>query len=348
MPSSLECGPAGRVAVVTTGPRQVEVRPEARPAPGEGELVVETLATGICGSDIHLFQGDHPYARYPLVQGHETVGRVAALGPGADPALSGALVVVEPTLECGSCAECARGAYNRCERLEVIGVQRPGSLGGRFVTRVEKAHRVPETADPATWALVEPVAVGCHAVARAAVEAGDVVVVLGAGVIGLSIALALAALAPGAVLVVEPSDERRRRVEALGLGAPVSPPDAAGALASLRPAGADVVFEATGVPAVLGEAHELARPGGRVVVVGQGAGSFSMPMIAMTRKELTLVGSRNSARQFPAAIELLGSSPAFVEAVVTHRFEPRAAAAAFAELTSPGTAALKILLEFAS
>jgi threonine dehydrogenase-like Zn-dependent dehydrogenase len=172
-------------------------------------------------------------------------------------------------------------------------------------------------------------------------------VILGAGVIGLSIALALTRRSPEQVIVVEPNDVRRRRVQNLGLGNSMGPSDAQSVLSGLRPSGADVVFEATGVTEVLGEAHQLVRPGGRIVVVGQGAGSFSMPMIVMTRKELTLVGTRNSARQFPAAIELLGSSPAFVESVVTHRFHPRDAGNAFAELTTPGTVALKVLLDFA-
>ena len=111
----------------------------------------------MCGSDLHLFQGDHPYAHFPLAQGHEAVGRVVAVGAGVDASLEGALVVVEPTLECGECPECRRGAYNRCERLNVVGVQVDGSLAGRFVTRAVKAHRVPDDADPARWALVEPV-----------------------------------------------------------------------------------------------------------------------------------------------------------------------------------------------
>jgi 2-desacetyl-2-hydroxyethyl bacteriochlorophyllide A dehydrogenase len=309
--------------------------------------VVEALATGLCGSDAHLFRGDHPYARYPLSQGHETVGRVSALGMDADPTLQDALVVVEPTLECGSCDECLRGAYNRCERLEVLGVQRDGSLAGRFVTRTTKVHRVPESSDPSSWALVEPMAVACHAVARSDVQPGDLTVILGAGVIGLSIALVLTQRDAERVIVVEPSEVRRRRVQSLGLGIPVDPSSTESVLSDLRPSGADVVFEATGLPEILSEAHHLVRPGGRIVVVGQGAGSFSLPMIVMTRKELTLVGTRNSAGEFPAAIELLGSSPAFVESVVTHRFHPRDAARAFAQLTTPGTTALKILLDFA-
>lgn len=309
--------------------------------------MVEALATGLCGSDVHLFRGDHPYARYPLTQGHETVGRVSALGMDADPTLKDALVVVEPTLECGSCAECLRGAYNRCERLEVLGVQRDGSLAGRFVTRTTKVHRVPESSDPSSWALVEPMAVACHAVARSEVHSRDLVVILGAGVIGLSIGLALTQLGPERVIVVESSEVRRRRVQTLGLGTPVEPSSVQSVLSELGPSGADVVFEATGVPEVLSEAHHLVRPGGRIVVVGQGAGSFSLPLIVMTRKELTLVGTRNSAGEFPAAIELLRSSPAFVESVVTHRFHPRDAGNAFAQLTMPGTAALKVLLDFA-
>jgi L-iditol 2-dehydrogenase len=337
----------GRVAVVTTAPGELEIGPEADPSPGAGEVVVETLATGICGSDLHLFMGDHPYAHFPLAQGHEAVGRVVALGPGADAALEGTLVAIEPTLECGECAECRRGAYNRCERLQVVGVQRDGSLAGRFVTRATKAHAVADDDDPARWALVEPVAVACHALERSRASAGDVVVILGAGVIGVSIALAASRASPEAVVVVEPNEVRRRRITELGLGTAVPPEEAEAAVARSRPSGADVVFEATGVPEVLGDSHRLVRPGGTIVVVGQGSGSFSMPLIVMTRKELTLVGTRNSAHDFPAAIELLAGSPEFIRSVVTHRFHPRAAPEAFGELTTPGTAALKILLSFA-
>ena len=324
----------GRVAVVTTAPRCVEVEPEADPSPGPGEIVIETVATGICGSDLHLFQGDHPYAHFPLAQGHEAVGRVVELGAGLDFALEGALVVVEPTLECGECPECSRGAYNRCERLEVIGVQLDGSLAGRFVTRAVKAHSVLEDDDPARWALAEPLAVACHAVNRSPVGEGDLAVVLGAGVIGLSIGLAVSRRRPEALVIVEPTEIRRRRV-------------AEETVTALRPSGADVVFEATGIPDVVGDSHRLARPGGTVVVVGQGAGSFEMPLIVMTRKELTLVGTRNSAGDFPAAIELLAGAPEFARGVITHRFHPRAAAEAYAELTTPGTDALKVLLSYA-
>ncbi len=337
-------GSSARVAVVTTRVGTFALEPEAAPSPAAGEVVVETLATGICGSDLHLFSGDHPYAVYPLVQGHEVVGRVAEVGSGVDASLVGTLAVVEPTMECGKCPECARGAYNRCERLQVIGVQRPGSLGGRFLSRAGKLHRVPESDDPTPWALVEPVAVACHAVARSAVEEGDVVVVLGAGVIGLSIALALRGRRPRMVMVVEPSETRRDRVVDLGLGHAVAPDRLAEELAKLQPSGADVVFEATGSAAVLGGAHELVRPGGQILVVGQSGADFSLPMIVMTRKELSLVGTRNSARQFPAAIDLLARTPEFAASVITHRMPARDASSAFAELLSPGTPALKVML----
>ena len=135
--------------------------------------------------------------------------------------------------------------------------------------------------------------------------------------------------------------------EELGLGAAVDPEGVEALLADRQPSGADVVFEATGVPEVLGDSHRLVRPGGRIVVVGQGAGSFSLPMIVMTRKELTLVGTRNSAGQFPAAIELVRGAPEFVESVITHRLHPSAAEEAFAKLTARGTNALKVLLTFA-
>jgi 2-desacetyl-2-hydroxyethyl bacteriochlorophyllide A dehydrogenase len=336
--------PDERVAVITAAAGTFRLEPAAAPSPGPGEVVVAALATGICGSDLHLFSGDHPYASYPLVQGHEVVGHVDEIGAGVDAGLLGRLIVVEPTMECGSCPECARGAYNRCENLQVIGVQRAGSLGGRFITRASKLHGVPDTADESAWALVEPVAVACHAVARSAVVEGDVVVVLGAGVIGLALALALGERHLRELIVVEPSEQRRRRVDELGLGRAVSPEELAGELARAQPAGADVIFEATGSAAVLGGAHELARPGGQIVVVGQSGASFSLPMIVMTRKELSLIGTRNSANQFPVAIALLAANPAFSASVITHRFPAREAQAAFGELLTPGTPALKILL----
>jgi threonine dehydrogenase-like Zn-dependent dehydrogenase len=209
---------------------------------------------------------------------------------------------------------------------------------------VAKLHPVPATDDPESWALVEPLAVACHAVARSAVDGESVAIVLGAGVIGVSIALALRELAPRHVIVVEPSEPRRARVAALGLGQAVAPEDLAAELARLQPAGADVVFEATGSAAVLGGAHELARPGGQIVVVGQSGDSFSLPMIVMTRKELSLIGTRNSAGQFPAAIELLRRTPEFAASVITDRLPAREAASAFRMLLAPGTAAFKVLL----
>ena len=124
----------------------------------------------------------------------------------------------------------------------------------------------------------------------------------------------------------------------------MAPEGIAAELARVQPAGADVVFEATGSAAVLGGAHELTRPGGQIVVVGQSGDSFSLPMIVMTRKELSLLGTRNSAKQFPYAIELLGRHPEFAAGVITDRVPARAAAAAFAKLMTPGTTAFKVLL----
>ena len=142
---------------------------------------------------------------------------------------------------------------------------------------------------------------------------------LGAGVIGVSIALALRERGPERVIVVEPSEVRRERVTALGLGRAVAPDRVGAELARFQPGGADVVFEATGSAPVLGGAHEIVRPGGQIVVVGQSGDSFSLPMIVMTRKELSLIGTRNSANQFPHAIDLLDRHPEFAASVITDR-----------------------------
>lgn len=308
--------------LVTTAPRRVEVLDGPEPMAHDGEAVLAIEAVGICGSDIHLFTGDHPYSRFPNVQGHEFAGRILALPPGDPGALRvGQRVAVEPLITCGECLPCRRDRANCCVNMRTFGAHLDGALAERLSvpTRllVDADDLTPELA-----ALIEPISIGVHAVARSGTVAGDRVAVLGAGPIGQAILLAAVDLGAH-VLVV---DRLHSRLDlARELGAEVTVARSTETLAErlsdwTEGEGPVVVFEATGVPAVLEEAVDLVAPSGTVVVVGLSNGAVRIPMISFTRKELTVVGSRNNQGRFPLAADLVRRRRTQVERLISHRF----------------------------
>ncbi len=323
--------------LVTVAPRRVEFResPEPVRAPGDALLAVE--AVGICGSDVHLFTGEHPYSHFPNVQGHEFAGRVLALPTDySGPIKVGQLVAVEPLLVCGTCLPCRRRRSNCCVNMRTIGTQVNGALAQRIAVPAELLHGVGDLgADLA--ALVEPVSIGLHAVVRSGLRDGDQVVVFGAGPIGQ--AILLAAVGSGAhALVVDLEPTRLALATEFGADRTVDArSDVAGEVAAWTAGeGPVVAFEAAGVPAVLEQAIDLVAPSGTVVVVGLSRERVGIPMVQFTRKELTVVGSRNSLGVFARAAKLVQQRRSSVAHLISHRVPFEAAPEAFElALTDP-------------
>jgi L-gulonate 5-dehydrogenase len=309
-------------AVVTTGPGAMEIQDIARPAPGEGQALIAVEAVGLCGSDFHLYDGTHPYARFPQIQGHEIVGRIDAVGAGYDgPLASGDRVVVEPLIACGQCFACRRGRYNCCTTLQVMGAHVPGGLREFLPVPAGRLHPVGDL--PTRVAVVvEPLTIGLQCVVRAGVADGDTVVVMGAGPIGQ--AATLGAADRGArVLVV---DREPSRLElALGIGADAvadsRQDDIGDAITRFTGGdGAAVVIEATGVPGLIREALDGAAHSGTVVIVGISDHDVAIPVGLFSRKEINILGSRNNAGLFPEAIRLAAAYQDRVAALVTHTY----------------------------
>ena len=209
--------------LVTVGPGDVRLRHDAdEPVPEAGQAVVDVAVVGLCGSDLHFFDGTHPYSHFPLVQGHEFSGHVRSLPDGyAGPVQIGELVAVEPYLSCGTCFPCRRGRPNVCTRLATLGAQVGGALRDRIAVDVHKLHPVPGLS-PELAALVEPVSIGAMAVSRVAIHPGDHVLVVGAGPIGQ--AILLAAAGPGAnIAVADRLPGRLALADALGAAPPSTP-----------------------------------------------------------------------------------------------------------------------------
>jgi (R,R)-butanediol dehydrogenase / meso-butanediol dehydrogenase / diacetyl reductase len=321
-----------------------EVRLEERPDPTGDGLPLDVSYVGLCGTDLHIMQGDHPRAQFPLVLGHEIVGRVA---PAAGRALAGRLAVVNPLLPCGQCAACRRRRSWVCAHLRLIGIDEDGGLASRIAVSPPRLHLVPDGVEPRVAALAEPLAVAIHAVRESALGLGETAVVVGAGPVGLMTALAARRAGAGRVFVAEPAPRRRKVAEALGL-ALLDPADPVASLTEqTQGALADVAFDAAAHPAVAPMLTSLVVPGGQIVIVGAYGGEAAIDLQAVMFRGLTMLGVRvYRPEDIDAAVAMLAAGAIDPEKIITSVVPMDRVGAAFAQLKD-GTQ-VKVLVEGAA
>ena len=306
-------------AAIFDAPQQMHVGDWNQPPLGPDEVRVRVCATGICAGDMYIYQGRNPYAAYPIIGGHEICGLVEDAGPNVRGLRPGALVVVEPFLGCGNCYPCRIGKSNCCANLKIIGVHQPGGFAESVIAPATHIHPVPDNLSAMDASFAEPVAIGVQACRRGNVSAGEFVLILGCGPIGL--ALIEVAKARGARPVATDVNEARLEF-AKTLGAEVLKADdqlLGKILDQTRGEGAPVVIEATGsIPAMESTVH-LVAAGGRIVIVGlvKKGLDVKLPGLAFTRKEMTIVGSRASVNCFPESLQLLASGKIHYPKVAT-------------------------------
>ncbi|MGV3491326.1 MAG: zinc-dependent alcohol dehydrogenase family protein [Devosia sp.] len=293
----------------------------ARPAPAAGELLVRVLATGICGSDRHMFRGEYPTAK-PVTLGHEFCGVVEATGAGVTGFDAGTMISGDPNISCGTCAHCASGRPNLCAELTPIGVMRDGGFAEYVIVPAGQAAALPTGIDPRHGAFCEPVSCCLHAIDVARIPKGGSVLIIGGGVIGL-LMIELALLA-GAGTVVLSTRQAARRALALELGAQhavdASGPDGDAAVHAILPEGADVVFECAGVGETVVQSIRLARRGGAVILFGvvpQDATVTISPYDLLTR-QLRFEGAWLNPLTHGRAAELIASGALSLDRLITH------------------------------
>ena len=268
------------------------------PVPGSDEVLVKVKAAGICAGDLYIFQGKNPYAKYPVIGGHEICGE-----------RDGKLIVVEPFLGCGKCYPCRIGKSNCCADLKVLGVHRDGGYADYMIAPRCNIHPVPAGLSPLWASFAEPLAIGVQSCRRGAVSAGELVLILGAGPIGL--ALIEVARAKGArPVVTDILDARLEFARELGVEALKADDTLLQKVLELTNGeGAPVVIEATGNAKAMESTADLVAAGGRIVIVGlvKRGTMINFPGLDFTRKEMTILGSRTSVNCFPEALELLAS-----------------------------------------
>jgi (R,R)-butanediol dehydrogenase / meso-butanediol dehydrogenase / diacetyl reductase len=294
-------------------PLAVETIPD--PAPGEGEIVVKVGRCGICGSDLHMTE-DPAYGKGAGdVLGHEFAGEVVALGKGTEGLALGDLVSVIPLQSCGECDSCSRGEVAWCDRFGLQG----GGYAEFAVTRPNQCIRLPGSASLADGAILEPLAVALHGVNMSGLKAGDKVLILGAGPIGL--AVAFWARRQGAVDVVlqDIADHQRDRALAMGAsGFAVDPADPVGGAERALGGKADIVFECVGIPGLIAQAVSQVRNRGTILLLGLCTRPDTINSFAMLSKEVRLITSAFFTRgEYETALDVLDAGAAAPRMLVT-------------------------------
>jgi 2-desacetyl-2-hydroxyethyl bacteriochlorophyllide A dehydrogenase len=306
-------------ALVCSAPGSLHVEQRPAPRPADGQALVRPRRIGLCGTDYHIYEGKHPFLEYPRIMGHELAVEVVQT-PVSSRFAPGEICIVNPYLSCGECIACRVGKANCCVRLSVLGVHQDGGMMGLLA--LPEANLIPSrglTLDEC--AVVEFLAIGAHAVRRGCVDEGDRVLVVGAGPIGLGVAL-FASLAGGAVTLLDREADRTALARAL-LGLQTIP-GTGNPVASVREAtdgdGYDVVFDATGNRHAMEQSFDFVAHGGRYVLVGVIAETISFQDPDFHRKELTLFASRNATLQdFERVIAAIRSGEVPVGRLITHR-----------------------------
>jgi len=347
-------------AVRLYGPADLRVEDIPAPsAPGPGAALLRVTATGVCGSDLHTYQdgriGDTALEA-PLILGHEFGGIVEAVGADAEdgqfaPLRPGTRVAVDPAQPCGRCELCAHGHPNLCRRLHFCGLfPDHGSLQEQMIVPAHTCFPVPDSIDDADAALLEPLGVAMHAIDLAKIRVADSVAVVGAGPIGLYI-LQLAKLS-GAdpIFISDQFDWRLTKAREYG-GIPLNirqmDPVAAVQQAT-NGRGVDVAVEAAWADQSVQHAAEMARAGGRLVLVGiPGADEVTLQHSTLRRKGLTLRMARRMKHTYPRAIKLAASGAVDLNGMVSHRFPLAETPRAFALNSAYGDEVIKIVIEYA-
>ena len=306
-------------AAIITSPGTIRLDEVSAPTPGPGEVLVRTVACGLCTTDLDILEGRF-WASYPIVPGHEVSGVVEAVGDEVSSLRPGDVVAIDPNIPCGCCGECRSGFPHLCVNLRAVGVTQSGGFAEFVVVPEANTYVLPSGMNPELGALMEPLACLLHGLDRAEITPRDVVAIYGLGFIGLMFSQVLAHAGVDRLILIDPLEERRRIAEDFGFDTVLDAGDAPLLFedADRQPS---VSIDCTGVPEAIGAAIGATRAGGRVLLFGVADPEDRVEMSPYTvfRKELTILGSFINPFTNQAAVDLLPRLD--LERLITHRFE---------------------------
>jgi L-iditol 2-dehydrogenase len=304
---------------------QLELADFPQPQPGPGEVLIRVAACGICGSDVHGYDGTSGRRIPPIVMGHEAAGLVAATGVGVSRFQIDDRVTFDSTVYCGECAFCGRGEVNLCDRREVIGVscgdyRRHGAFAEYIAVPERILYLLPEAMSFPEAAMLEAVSVALHAIHVTGAVEGKTALVIGAGMIGLLTMQAARAAGAARVLIADIDATRLNLARSLDVDEAFSLSGAELTKEILQQTsgfGADIVLEAVGRNETIATAIDCVRKGGTVTLIGNITPQVTLPLQKVVSRQIRLQGSAASAGEYPEAIELVASGKIQVKPLIT-------------------------------
>lgn len=331
-------------------PEKIFFKKTRIPLLGEKEVLIKVKVCGVCGSDVHAYKGKHPFVHSPIVLGHEFSGVIYQIGTRANSFSPGDRVIVEPNIVCGKCYNCLHGRYNICTNLKVVGcVGYDGAFAEYVAVPEKKVLRLPGNISFEKAALVEPVAVAVHAVRKAKQKINDVVVVLGAGTIGLLVMQVAKLAGAGEVIVTDVLDYRLKKAGELGADRLVNPASQDLIKIIQEKYGrneVDLIYDCVGIEETISQAIQIARKGIRIMVIGVPEERIEVDLSLIQDRELEIVGSLMYVREdFKAAIDFIQKEKLKVKPLVTHHFKLKDVDKAFHLITEEKKEVLKVLID---
>lgn len=295
------------------------------PVPGSGEVLVQVKACGICGSDVHGYDGSTGRRRPPVIMGHEAAGVVAGTGADVTGWQPGDRVTFDSTIYCGECYFCRQGRINLCDNRCVLGVsceayRRDGAFAEYVVVPQHILYRLPDSLDFAQAAMVEALSIGFHAVSRSGIQGDDSVLVLGTGMIGLLTVQAARLAGCGRIIAVDVDTDKLALARRMGASVTLNPRTdevLAGIAEATSGRGADHAFEAVGMDETVAMAVSGVRKGGVLTLIGNLSPSVSFPLQAAVTGELTVHGSCASCGEYPACLDSLAEGRVDVSPLIS-------------------------------
>lgn len=304
--------------------KHLEITDLSEPAPGPDEVLVRVAACGICGSDVHGYDGSSGRRIPPIVMGHEAAGTIAAFGDRVTGFAKGDRVTFDSTVYCGACAPCRRGDVNLCDHRQVLGVScsdycRPGAFAEFVAVPSRILYRLPDNLSFEEAAMLEAVSVAVHAVSLARVSAECTALVVGSGMIGLLMVQVLRAAGCSRIFVADLENSRLEIAQTVGATAVIpSGSDIAATTSQLTEGtGVDLAIEAVGQNQTVRASIDSLRKGGTAVLVGNISPEVTLPLQKVVTRQIRLQGSCASAGEYPRAMELLASGAIQVKSLIT-------------------------------
>lgn len=334
-------------------PGEIEFNKADVPELRDGEVLVKMMRIGVCGSDIHVYHGKHPYTSYPVVQGHEISGEIVKVAEDVRGLYAGDKVTIQPQVVCGSCYSCRHGNYHICDNLKVMGFQTTGMASEYFAVSSEKVLKLPNSMSFDEGAIVEPVAVACHALRRSGLDLQDKkILVLGAGPIGNLVAQAAKAKGAGKVVITDISQFRLDLAKECGIDVAINTMQQDFGLAVEQEFGtdkADLILECVGTQATMTGAVNNARKGSDIIVVGVYPDEVSVNMGLVQDRELRLIGTlMYKEEDYIEAIELLSNGKIITEKIITNHFKFKDYDLAYKLIEEKKDKVMKVMIKIAN